>query len=300
MFSRKYFLIGAFFGLVLLIVYIFSQPDGRLHLVFCDVGQGDAAYIKMPNGADMLIDGGPNDKVLTCLGNNMPFYDRTIDMVVLTHPEKDHLQGLISVLDRYSVKYFIIGVVGNDTEGYKKLANLIDKKKIPYKNLYSGDFFMLGNVKFNILWPDRNWVAEHLENSVLANSLSGKAVLGLSSENNLNEFSYYIHLNYGKFDVLYTGDGDSIIQDDVIERASLPDVELLKFPHHGSKTGILPEFLDRVKPEAAVISSGKNPWGHPTKEALELLQSRNITILRTDRKGEIEFVSDGTGWEIIN
>src|SRR3989344_9140986 len=162
MLSKKYFLIGAFFGLILLIVYIISQPDGKLHVVFCDVGQGDSAYLKMPNGADVLIDGGPDDKVLSCLGRHMPFYDRTIDVVILSHPQKDHLQGLISVIDRYNVGYFIIGVEGNDTEGYKKLIQTIKKKNIKIKNLYTGDSLSLGKVNFSVLWPERKWVASQL------------------------------------------------------------------------------------------------------------------------------------------
>ena len=298
MLSKKYFLIGAFFGLILLIVYIISQPDGKLHVVFCDVGQGDSAYLKMPNGADVLIDGGPNDKVLSCLGNQMPFYDRTIDIVILSHPQKDHLQGLISVLERYSVKYFVIGPIANDSEGYRRLVKLIGNKKIPYRNLYSGDFFMVGKVKFKILWPERKWVAERIQNSEFGFQ-EGKAVLGISTDEDLNDFSQFIHLSYADFDALFTGDGDGRIQDDVMTGTELPDVEVLKFPHHGSKTGILPEFLDKIKPEVAVISSGKNPWGHPTKEALKLLLDRKINILRTDQIGEIELVSDGISWKEV-
>ena len=284
--------------MVLLLVYIFSLPDGKLHVIFCDVGQGDAIYIREASGMDMLIDGGPNDKVLSCLGENMPFYDRTIDVVVLSHPQKDHLQGLISVLERYNVRYFVIGVEGNKTEGYKKLAEQIRTKRIPYKNLFQGDYFMLGNVRMNVLWPERKWVAEKLQQPAFAEAMAGKAVLGMATDANINDFSYYLHLQYGEFDALFTGDGDSRIQPEVMTTAGLPDVELLKFPHHGSKTGILPEFLDEIKPEAAVISSGKNPWGHPTKEALQLLSQRGINILRTDREGDIEVESDGMSWEV--
>src|SRR3989338_10871213 len=109
MFSKKNYIISLFIGIILLFSYIFSLSDNKLHLIFCDVGQGDAIYIRMPDNSDLLIDGGPNDKVLSCLGKHMPFYDRTIDVVVLSHPQTDHLQGLISVIDRYNVGYFIIG-----------------------------------------------------------------------------------------------------------------------------------------------------------------------------------------------
>lgn len=252
----------------------------------------------MPNGSDMLIDGGPNEKVLSCLGKNMPFYDRKIDVIVLSHPQKDHLQGLISVLERYNVKYIVIGVVGNDSEGYRKLVGLIDKKKINYKNLFQGDFFQLGQVKLNILWPEKKWLAEKVNNFTTEMNNQQNAVLGISTDRELNDFSYYMHLQYGNFDALFTGDGDSVIQPEIITSAVLSDIELLKFPHHGSKTAILASFLDIIKPEVAVISSGKNPWGHPTKEALKILNDRMIKILRTDQSGDIEIISDGINWRV--
>lgn len=285
MFSKRYFIFGIMIGGILLFSFFLTLPDGLLHIVFCNVGQGDAAYIRTPNNQDMLIDGGPDNKVLSCLGKYMPFYDRTIDVVLLTHPQKDHLQGLISVVERYTVKHFVIGVVGNETEGYTKLVEAIQKKKVPIKNLYLGDTFSLGSVKFSVLWPERNWVAQ-------------QAVLGLSTDTGLNSFSYFLHLSYGSFDALFTGDGDSKIQPEIMRQANLSDIEVLKFPHHGSKTGILPEFLDKIHPELAVISVGKNSYGHPSKEALELLKDRSLQVKRTDKDGNVEVESDGKNWKI--
>lgn len=283
--NKKYFLSGVVIGGILLFSFFLSLPDGKLHVVFCNVGQGDAAYIRTPNNQDMLIDGGPDNKVLSCLGKYMPFYDRAIDLVLLTHPQKDHLQGLISVVERYTVKHFVIGVVGNETEGYRKLVEAIQKKKVPTRNLYLGDTFSLGSVKFSVLWPERSWVSD-------------KSVLGLSTDTGLNSFSYFLHLSYGSFDALFTGDGDSRIQPEIMRQANLPDIEVLKFPHHGSKTGILPEFLDKIHPELAVISVGKNSYGHPSKEAIELLSNRAIRIKRTDEDGNVEVISDGSTWKI--
>jgi len=296
-FSRKYFIAGILIGIVLLFTYLFTLPDGKLHIVFCDVGQGDAAYIRTPSNQDMLIDGGPNDRVLTCLGNHMPFYDRTIDVVMLTHPQKDHLQGLISVIERYNVKYFVIGPEGNETEGYNLLVENIKKENIPIRNLYQGDNFSLGDVNFAVLWPERGWVAAHISPTISDLSyLSDSRVLGLQTETDLNNFSYFMHLQYGSFDALFTGDGDIKIQPEIMKTTQLPDVDVLKFPHHGSKTGILPDFLDLVKPEMSVISVGNNSYGHPTKEAIDLLDSRAIEIKRTDLEGDIELVSDGKSW----
>ena len=295
-FSKKHFISGMIIGVILFFSYLITLSDSRLHLYCCDGGQGDAAYIRTPSNQDMLIDGGPDDKVLSCLGRHMPFYDRTIDVVILSHPQKDHLQGLISVIDRYNVGYFIIGVEGNDTEGYKKLIQTIKKKNIKIKNLYTGDSLSLGKVNFSVLWPERKWVASQLGSDLQrAEGLTPttSAVLGLTTDTELNNFSYYLDLNYGSFNALFTGDGDSQIQPEIMKNTVLPDIDVLKFPHHGSKTGILSEFLDKIKPELAVISVGKNSYGHPTKEAIELLSNRSISIKRTDREGDVEIISDG-------
>lgn len=298
--SPKHFIFGIISGIVLLFVYLFTFPDNRLHIVFCNIGQGDAAYIRTPSKQDVLIDGGPNDKVLSCLGRHMPFYDRTIDIIMLSHPQKDHFQGLISVVERYKVNYFILGVVGNQSQEYQRLVTTIKEKRIPIKNLYKDDKFSLAETEFKILWPEREWLAQTLatNNRTIEqlNDSKESVVLGLSTSGDLNHFSFYVHLKYGSFDTLFTGDGDSRIQPDIIARATLPEVELLKFPHHGSKYGATLDFLKQVSPELAVISVGKNPWGHPTKEAIKMLDNQAIKILRTDQDGDIEVVSDGKDW----
>lgn len=298
-FSFKHLVSGAAVGLVLMLSFLFSLPDGKLHLFFCDVGQGDAAYIRAPNNQDILIDGGPNDSVLSCLGRHMPFYDRTIDVVMLTHPQKDHLQGLLSVIQRYKVKNFIIGIEGNETEGYRSLVDLLQKDRINIKNLYSGDKFSLGKVEFDVLWPEKKWVAEHLT-PVLSDLsyLSNSRVLGFSTDTDLNFFSYFLHMKYGSFTSLFTGDGDSRIQSEIMKEVTLPRVNILKYPHHGSKYGASDDFLKLVNPDLTVISVGKNPWGHPNTETLDLLGKLSVPLKRTDQSGDVEIISDGKGWAV--
>ncbi len=303
--SLKNLISGAIIGLILIAASLFSLPDGKLHIFFCDVGQGDAAYIRAPNNQDILIDGGPNESVLSCLGRHMPFYDRTIDVVMLTHPQKDHLQGLLSVIQRYNVRNFIIGIEGNDTEGYKKLVTLIEEKNIPVKNLYTGDQFALGKVEFAVLWPEKKWVAENLSPSSPYLSdlshlgdLADPHILGISTSRDLNDFSFYLHLTFGSFTSLFTGDGDIRIQSEVMKEVILPKVNILKYPHHGSKYGAGENFLKQVYPDLTVISVGKNPWGHPNKETLDLLGKLSIPFKRTDQNGDVEIISDGKGWRI--
>ncbi len=297
--STKHLLSGAIIGLILITASLFSLPDGKLHIFFCDVGQGDAAYIRTPNNQDVLIDGGPDKSVLSCLGRHMPFYDHTIDVVMLTHPQKDHMEGLSSVIQRYKVKNFIIGIEGNDTQGYKFLVDILAKDKISIKNLYWGDKFSLGKTVFSVLWPTRDWAFQNI-NAKLAQgaNLKGSAVLGLTTEKNINDFSYYLELTYGSFNALFTGDGDVRIQGEIMKEITLPRVNILKYPHHGSKYGAGEGFLSLVHPDLTVISVGKNPWGHPNTETLELLSKLSIPFKRTDQSGDVEIISDGKGWAV--
>jgi competence protein ComEC len=305
MISFRYFLFGAAAGSILLAIYFLTLPDHRLHIVYCDVGQGDAAYIHFPTGQDMLIDAGPDDSVLSCLGRHMPFYDRQIDTLMLTHPQKDHLQGFLSVIDRYKIKYMIIGIEGNETDGYKELVRKLQNHHIPIKNLFAHDVFRIGHAEMRIIWPEKDWVLSHIDSthpsliSTLVTSQSGPAVLGYQSTVDLNGFSYYLNVGYGRFDALFTGDGDQPIQPEILSRENVPKVTVLKYPHHGSRTGLFPNFLEHIAPQLAVISVGKqNHYGHPAPEALKLLQSHKVKYLRTDEHGDIEVVSDGKDWYV--
>ncbi|MCL4382299.1 MAG: MBL fold metallo-hydrolase [Patescibacteria group bacterium] len=277
--SLKYLLGGALIGFVLLLAAFSSWPDGKLHLVFCDVGQGDAIYVRTPNGEDILVDGGPNEKVLGCLGKHMPFYDRKIELVFLSHPQADHLNGLNSVLERYNVDYFISSGTEGKGEEYKKLMDLIKNNKIPLKKEAAGEKILLDNLSFLVLWPSTQ-------------------VLGAqTSQTDLNELSLVLELTYNQFNALLTGDAGQDVQQEIRNQESgISDIKVIKVPHHGSKTSLLSSFLEQIKPKLAIISVGKNSYGHPTKETLGILRDKDIRILRTDEDGEIEIVSDGEKW----
>lgn len=263
-------------------VAVLSLPDDKLHVVFCDVGQGDAILIYRKT-TQMLVDGGPNNKVLTCLGRHMPFYDRRIETVIVTHPQADHMNGIIDVIKRYNVMQLIMGPEGNNTAGYRDLRSKIQESRFNVRNVYSRDTIRMGEVKFNVVWPERGWV------------------LGADTEKtDLNEFGISGRLTYGDFDVMLTADVDQGVEQDEIATGLLRQVEVLKVPHHGSKTGMTEEWLRIISPELAVISVGKNSYGHPTKEALDLLSSKGARVLRTDMDGEVEVVSDGKIWWIDN
>lgn len=309
-----YLITGIVTGCIILFSFLGTIPDGKLHVVFCNVGQGDAAYIRFPDGRDMVVDGGPDDKILGCLGRHMPFWDRSIDIVLMTHPQKDHMQGLIAVLERYDVEYFVRSDVENDTEGYQKLLGVIKQKFVPVKYVTRGERIDVGPVALSMIWPSEEQIAKG-KNSIrppLARQgealQNPNAVLGATTVGELNDYSLVFDLHYGAFDVLFTGDADNHVNKNFVGNQALEPIEVLKVPHHGSKTGMTEEFLDWVFPpsrpalvpesQLAVISVGKNSYGHPNEETLARLAARAIPVRRTDQNGDIEIVSDGTSWNV--
>lgn len=278
--KKKLVLLGLFGSLIWLSVFYF--PDDKLNLVFCDVGQGDAVLITKGSG-QILIDGGPNDKVLTCLSENMPFWDKKIEIVVLTHPEADHLFGLLAVLDKYEVDFFLTGPEGGSSAIYTELISKIKNKKMKLENPYSGEKIKLGEITLETLWPEREWVVTMIGGE-------REAILGAkTTHSKLNDFSLVFLLNYKNKKILLMGDADSQVQKNIVLNSTSLPIDILKFPHHGSKTGMTEEFLVAISPKEAVISVGKNSYGHPTKEALDLLEKFGVLIKRTDLEGEIRY-----------
>lgn len=273
-------------GLYIFSNFVLSLPDGKLHIIACDVGQGDSTYIKFPDGKDMLIDGGPNDRVIACLGRHMPFWDRTIDLVLLTHPENDHAGGLVPVIERFHIGYFIHSPLQSSKEKQNALGILAKKKHIPEKILLAGEIVRVGTVRLRVVWPTREQIA-------MMESPPNSSVLGVTTEH-LNHGSMVFWLRYGSFDALFAGDADTNVSSHYVG-SPLADneVELLKVPHHGSKTGMDADFLAWLKPRIAIISVGKNTYGHPAPEILDALSLVTQKVLRTDKNGDIEIVSDG-------
>lgn len=285
--------------------YQYSKFSDRLfHIVFCDVGQGDAIFIKTPKGKNILVDGGPDDSVLSCLSNHMPFWDRELELTILTHPHLDHFNGLIPVLERYSVKYFATEKLENNTASFKELTQQIKKEKsLPHwqagkvKYLYQGDSIKLEDgVNIKILAPSNQYLERTSPNGKITDS---------------NEFSSLILLiSFNSFDVLLTGDSQSQELEEVIAEldSRLPagrhgsdGVEVLQVPHHGSKTGLNSNLLYQISPKLTLISVGKNNrYGHPSKLVLSLLKHFGAKTFRTDINGEIEITSNGKQWKFVS
>ena len=268
-----------------LLVIVQTQSLGKLRLVFCDVGQGDGMLLITPSGKDIVVDGGPGTKIVDCLGENLPFWDRTIEMVVLTHPQKDHMEGLLSVLSRYKVKMIATTGVENETELFKAWQTAIKAEGAKIYVPKAGDRLVLDSVRgqtssMDVLWP----TSEKLEIWKLA---------GLSE---LNKSSVVLRLQMDGFCAYLTGD----IPKEILEGLIDGTCQVLKISHHGSKTGTNQEILDSVKPAVAIIQVGKNSFGHPHKEVIDLLTSKGVKIYRNDINGVIEVGSDGKNWRVKN
>lgn len=278
---KKYIIYLSLSLIFLLGIFLYqglSFKDENLHLVVCDVGQGDAIYIKTPSGKDVLVDGGGNDKVLDCLTKHMPFWDRTIELMILTHPDADHVTGLVPVLQRYTVLHFVTSKTSKETGIYKKFMQVLEIEGLTPRYVFLNDKidFEDGMIS-DIYWPTEASLNE------------------FRSPSDINELSVIQVLTYGNFKALLTGDAGVRVQDKLV--TSLSGIDVLKVPHHGSKTGMSDYYLSMLKPSLAIISVGKsNRYGHPTSFALDLLSKYGIKTLRTDRDGEVEIVSNGKNY----
>lgn len=284
---KKYFI---YFGLILVLLLGFTVyeyirfSDENLRVFICDVGQGDAIFITTPAKTQILIDGGPDKSVLDCLGDNMPFWDKSIDVVIITHPDSDHYGGLIGVVDRYKIGEVYSNGAKSDAESYKLLEAKLADKNLSAKNLASGDNFKdKSGANLKIISPNS-------ENSE-------KVDLNISKVDK-NEFSVVAILTFGQFSVLLTGDAES----DVITNLTrvTGNIDVLKVSHHGSKESVSDEILKKLDPEIAVISAGENNrFGHPHRETINILKKESVEILRTDMDGVIEIKTDGNGYEVL-
>ena len=245
------------------------RPDGRTHVRFLDVGQGDAILIESPEGKRVLIDGGPDWSVLERLGQTLPFFDRRIDMVINTHPDLDHSGGLPSVFNRYRTGLLVLPPAMEASFFFSSLLQTAQVKKIPIRRITAGETIRIeSGTTLSVLWPPEN-----LPQTLLKNSNNHSLLLRLDS--------------HGKR-VLLTGDTEEPIERILtMARADLR-ADILKIGHHGSRSSSGTGFLLAIHPSLAVISVGENTFGHPRPEIMKRLEELGIPIRRTDREGTID------------
>lgn len=263
---------------VLVWTAILNMPDERLHVSILNVGQGDAILIQTPGRQDILIDGGPNPQaVCTELGKKLPFWDRSIDLVVLTQPQADHTAGLIEVLQRYKVTRVIESGLTSSSTTYQKWLSVVKDKGIDYKIVHAGQTIELDSeMRMEVLHPPSPWLQ--------------------GTSDDIDNNSLVLRLSWNKISFLFTADiGKEAELHLIAQRAKLKST-VLKVAHHGSRTSTSSEFLAVVDPEIAAISVGaKNRFGLPDAGVVTRLIQwlGNNRVYSTSSHGSIEFITDG-------
>ncbi len=260
-----------------------TLPDGRLHLVMLDVGQGDAILVVAPDGAAMLVDGGPDpDVTLRALGATLPWWQRSIAVVLLTHPHQDHVGGLPEVLRRFRVTAVLDGGRAYPNPTYATFLALSGEPGISYRLARAGAVVRLDNrTSLELLYPTDADVAAPLPFGDINNA----SVVGL--------------LRVGAFSALLTGDAEAPVEALLAERKLLSPVDVLKVGHHGSNSGTTPAFLAEVRPVVGLVSVGAgNEYGHPSPVTMAALSEAGVRVLRTDLDGTVEVRTDGAAWTV--
>ena len=260
-----------------------SLADSRLHVYFIDVGQGDAAFITTPGGRQVLVDGGPDPvEMVQFLGAKMPFRDRTIDLVVLTHAHSDHITGLLEVLRRYDVRRILEREVTHDTPAYEAWRKAVAEEGAEVVQASASQLVALGD-------------------EVFMDVVSPGPRLLRGTDSDIDNASVVLRLVYGDVSFLLTGDMFHEAEGVLVRENAPIDSDVLRVGHHGSRNSSSGGFLDRVSPVAAVISAGEgNRFGHPHAETMDALRVHvpDELVLLTGNNGTIEFVTDGRSLKV--
>lgn len=250
-----------------------------------DVGQGDAIFITTPSGKTILVDGGPDDKVIDRLGRVLLFFKKDIDIMILTHPHADHVTGLVSVLNHYNIKEIYYTGVVHTSNVFIEWLKLIKEKQISMRIIDHKETLDFGDgARIEFLYPDHAFsdVGETAEEK------QGQ------SKNNLNNTSIVFKFVYGRTQFLFMGDAETPVEETLIASGEDLRADVLKVGHHGSHSSTSEEFLKAVAPRYSIISCGlNNDYGHPHLSTLKKFERSGIHVYRTDTKGDTTIVSDG-------
>ncbi len=262
---------------VLVSLAAITMPDNKLHVSFLDVGEGDAILIRQ-GSEQILVDGGPSPQAIClALGKEMPFWDRTIELVVLTHPHADHVAGLVEVLNRYKVKQVLYPDLEYQSPVYNEWLNLIKQKDIKYTLAQAGQQINLGTgAVIEVLNPQPDYIT--------------------GTVSDIDNNSVVLRVKMSNVSFLLTADIMREAEFALITRRASLASTILKVAHHGSDTSSTPEFLAVVNPRMTIISVGKdNPFGLPSEEVVARLEQEpgKENVFRTDEHGIIEFITDG-------
>jgi len=263
-----YSTLGVLFFIVLIFTLVlgFQNRSQSLKVTFFDVGQGDAILIS-EGSHQVLIDGGKNGQLLLeRLGRSIPFWDRTIEVVVATHPDQDHIGGLIDAVQVYDIEHVLATKARSDSGVFARWEEII--QDIPSIDTYR---------HLSLTFPS----------GAVLKTLYPQASLEDRVSSNTNDTSIAMKLTYGETEFLFTGD----LGKDKERVLDVGEVEVFKVGHHGSKSSTDEEFLQKIRPQFAIISAGEdNRYGHPASEVMERLHLSGAKVLETSKKGSIQYV----------
>ncbi|PIS23070.1 hypothetical protein COT49_02090 [candidate division WWE3 bacterium CG08_land_8_20_14_0_20_40_13] len=250
----------------------------NLQIMFYDIGQGDATLLKFPGNYSILIDGGPDDRILGYLGANVNPFLKNIDVVVATHNHADHTNGLKYVIERYNVTLLVTSPASSI------LADVASSRNVTNKELIMGDKIIIPTPgtpsEITILWPPTEIFSKNCGNFCDINT------------DDPNNTSLVFMLTYKNFKAVFTGDAPREVLDAILDNVG--DVNLVKVPHQGSKNSLVEEFYRKLKPEIAVIPVGKNNYGHPDPDVVSFLENIGAKVYKTLEHGSVTVITDGT------
>lgn len=258
-----------------------NKNSNKLRVSFFDVGQGDSIFIQTPDKKDILIDGGPDKTIIKKLGKTMPFWDKTIDLIIITHPHSDHISGLIEVIKRYKIKKIFYTGVSYNSETYEELLSQIKQNKIKLiKITKKQDITLNSNLKLKILFPNENLCEKNIEN--------------------LNNTSIITKLIYNQNSFLFAADAEHEIEQTLLNSKTDIKADILKVGHQGASDSSSLKFLQKVNPQIAIISVGENnKFGHPSLRVIKRLEKLNAKVFRSDQNGDIKIIADGKNYNIL-
>lgn len=289
---------------LLCLILIWSWPDSNPVLVVCDVGQGDAILIQA-GFTQVLIDAGQDPKaVLNCLNRHLPWFDRQIELVVVTHPHSDHLGGMGAVLDRFSVEVLMVGTEGLESPQFRAFREAVLRKIDQGTQLQlprAGQRGLVGEeIEYLVLSPQEQLALPDLYSSQLTETtLSAYLEHHSKAIKNYNDRSISLKFTIKGTKIILTGDIEKDTEQAIVNSGLLDSAHILKVAHHGSKTSTTETFLNKVRPEIGLISVGKNNrYRHPSPEVIARLERLGTRVFRTDLEGEIRVRFDGAGFRV--
>ncbi len=262
-----------------------QKPDQHCRFTALDVGQGDSLLLQTPDHQDVVIDGGPGSAALAGLSRHLPRGDRDIELMVSTHPDADHLAGLIPILAQYHVGAVLTTGVEVDTTTWKQWSKALAAEQTQITYAHRGERLVVGKyLTLEVLWPEQDLHGLHW------------TAVGKNGVGGTNDTGVVLRATCNGSTALFIADISGAVEDHLAEHPELIQSSLLKVAHHGSRYSSTSQFLQAVKPHLAIISVGaKNRYGHPHPTVLDRLQRLGIPVRRTDQGGDVSVQTDGHG-----